>query len=60
LFSWNAARVCSEYFQYCERSVASGSMSRGHLDQSAAFLNDLCGYCGALTAAELKQRRIQT
>ncbi|MBL9083049.1 MAG: tyrosine-type recombinase/integrase [Planctomycetales bacterium] len=57
---WIVARVCSEYLQHCERSVISGSMSRGHRDQSIAFLNDLCGYCGALPVAELKKSHLQT
>lgn len=57
---WNLARVCSEYLQYCDRSVASGSMSRSHRDQSSAFLNDLCGNCGALTVPELKKSHVQT
>jgi integrase len=56
----NVARVCSEYLQYCERSVASGSMSRSHRAQSIAFLNDLCSYCGASPVAEVKKRHIQT
>lgn len=51
---WIVARVCSDYLQYCERSVASGAMSKRHHYQSAALLNDLCGYCGALKVAELK------
>jgi integrase len=58
--NWIVARVCSEYLQHCERSVASGAMSRGHRDQSIAFLNDLCSYCGALSVAELKKSHIQT
>jgi len=57
---WIVARVCSEYLQYCERSVKTGSMSRGHWDQSTAFLNDLCSYCGALSVSELKRSHVQT
>jgi len=57
---WIVARVCSEYLQYCERSVAAGSMSKSHRNGSVAFLNDLCGYCGALPVAELKKGHIQT
>ena len=57
---WIVARVCSEYLQYCERSVKAGSMSRGHRDTSVSFLNDFCGYCGALTVAELKKSHVQT
>lgn len=58
--AWIVARVCSEYLQYCERSAAAGSMSRGHRDQSVSFLNDLCSYCGALPVAQLKKSHIQT
>jgi integrase len=57
---WIVARVCSEYLQYCERNFASGSMSKSHRDGSTAYLNDLCGYCGALPVAELKKGHIQT
>jgi hypothetical protein len=53
---WIVARDCSEYLQYCQRSVAAGSMS-SHLNGSTAFLNDLCGYCRALLVAELKKSR---
>lgn len=58
--AWIVARVCSEYIQYCERSAAAGSISRGHRDQSVSFLNDLCGYCGVLPVAELKKSHIQS
>ena len=44
---WLVARVCSEYVQYCDRGMAKGSISRGHRDNSVAWLNDLCKYCGA-------------
>src|SRR5205085_1749607 len=57
---WIVARVCSEYLQYCERSVAAGSMSKSDRNGSIAFLNDLCGYCGALPVAELKKSHVQT
>ena len=57
---WLVARVCSEYLQYCERSLASGAMSRSHRDGSVAFLNDLCKYCGALPVAQLKKSHLQT
>lgn len=56
---WLVARVCSEYLQYCARRVKAGSMSRSHQEQSKAFLNDLCSYCGALSVTELKKSHIQ-
>ncbi|MCH7727831.1 MAG: tyrosine-type recombinase/integrase [Planctomycetes bacterium] len=57
---WIVARVCSEYLQYCERGLASGSISQGHCNNSVAWLNDLCEYCGALPVAELKKGHVQT
>lgn len=57
---WIVARVCSEYLEYCRRSVASGAVSKGYHQQSLAFLNDLCGYCGALKVAEFKKSHVQT
>ena len=56
---WIVARVCSEYLQYCERGVAKGSISQGHRDNSMAWLNDLCEYCGALPVAQLKKGHVQ-
>jgi len=57
---WLVARVCSEYLQYCERGVASGAISPSHCQAAVAYLNDLCGYCGALRVGELKKGHIQT
>jgi len=56
---WVVARVCSDYLQYCEHGVANGSISRGHRDNSVAWLNDLCGYCGALLVGQLKKGHVQ-
>ena len=56
---WIVARVCSEYLQYCEGGVAKGSISQGHRDNSMAWLNDLCEYCGALPVAQLKKGHVQ-
>jgi integrase len=57
---WLVAQVCSEYLQYCERGVASGAISKPHQAGAISYLNDLCGYCGALRVAELKKGHIQT
>ncbi|MDA1055947.1 MAG: tyrosine-type recombinase/integrase [Planctomycetota bacterium] len=57
---WNVARVCSEYLQYCERGVATASISKGHRDSAVSWLNDLCSHCGALPTAQLKKGHIQT
>ena len=56
---WIVARVCSEYLQYCERGLASGSISQSHWTNSKSFLNDLCGFCGALPVAQLKKGHVQ-
>jgi len=57
---WLVAKVCSEYLQYCERGVASNTISKGHYYNAVAWLNDLCGYCGALPVAELKKGHVKT
>lgn len=57
---WIVARVCSEYLQYCERGLANGTISRSHRDNTTAWLNGLCGYCGALSVSELKKGHVQT
>jgi len=58
--NWIVARVCSEYLLYCERGLANGNISKGHRDNTVAFLNDLCKYCGALPVAELKKNQVKT
>jgi integrase len=57
---WLVAKICSEYLQYCERGVANNTISKGHRDNAVCWLNDLCGYCGALSVAELKKGHIKT
>jgi integrase len=57
---WLVARVCSDYLQYCERGVASASISPGHRNSAKSWLNDLCSYCGAQPVAKLKKGHIQT
>jgi integrase len=56
---WLVAKVCSEYLQYCERGVASGTISTGHRDNAVSWLNDLCTYCGALPVSELKKGHVK-
>ncbi|MFH1919009.1 MAG: hypothetical protein ABIP48_03860, partial [Planctomycetota bacterium] len=56
---WLVVRVCSEYIQYCERGVASGTISEGHRNNAANWLNDLCSFCGKRPAAKLKKGHIQ-
>ena len=57
---WLVAKICSEYLQYCQRGVANKSLSENHCYNAAAWLNDLCGYCGALAVTELKKGHIKT
>jgi integrase len=57
---WVVARVCSEYIQYCERGVGSGTLSADHRATTVSYLNDLCKYCGALPIAQLKKTHIRT
>ena len=48
--AWLVARICSEYIQYCTRRIASGHMTKYHLESTVQYLNELCQYCGALPA----------
>ncbi|HEX4131534.1 MAG TPA: tyrosine-type recombinase/integrase [Pirellulales bacterium] len=57
---WVVARVCSEYIQHCDRSVAGGTMSRGHRDATVAYLNDLCRHCGTNKISKLKKHVVQS
>jgi integrase len=57
---WLVAKVCSEYIQYCERGVASGTISKGYRENTIWLLNDLCKFCGALPVAQLKKGHIRT
>lgn len=57
---WIVARVCSEYLQYCERSLSKGTVSAGHHRSAKSWLNDLCAYCGALPLSQLKKGHITT
>jgi integrase len=56
---WLVAKVCSEYLQYCQRGVAGGTISKGHLEGSKWVLNDLCRFCGALPVAQLKKSHVK-
>lgn len=53
------ARVCSDYVQYCEKGLLKGQISKSHRDNSVRWLNDLCGYCGALPVAQLKKGHVE-
>jgi len=53
------ANVCSDYLQYCERGLEAGSISKGHRDNSVAWLNDLCRFCGRRPVVRLKKAHIR-
>ena len=53
------AQVCSDYIQYCEKGLLKGQISKSHRDNSVRWLNDLCGYCGALPVAQLKKGHVE-
>ncbi|HTN76510.1 MAG TPA: hypothetical protein VL096_14725, partial [Pirellulaceae bacterium] len=55
---WIVARVCSDYLQYCERSLPKGTVSAGHHRSAKAWLNDLCAYCGALPLTQFKKGHV--
>lgn len=55
---WIVARVCSDYIQYCERGLATGSISKSHRDNTVRWLNDLCSDCGAQSVARLKKGHV--
>ena len=57
---WLVARACSEYLQYCQRGVTKGTISKGHRDNAAGWLNDLCSYCGGMPVAQLKKAHVQS
>lgn len=56
---WLVARVCSDYLQYCEHGVASGTLSAGHRTTAICCLNDLSGFCGALPASQLTREHVR-
>lgn len=56
---WLVARVCSDYLQYCERGVASGTISADHRATAVRCLNDLSGYCGALPVSQLTKDHVR-
>jgi integrase len=57
---WTVIKVCSDYIQYCKRGVANRTLSQSHHNGAVSFLNNLCTYCGALSATELKKGHVQT
>ena len=56
---WVVAKVCSKFIQYCETSVANGSLSEEYCDHVVRHLNQLCNYCGALPVAQLRKGHVQ-
>ena len=56
---WTVARVCSLYIDQCKNAYENGTGSFGQFDSANRYLNDLCGYCGAMRVAELKKGHIK-
>jgi len=52
------ARICSDYLQYCEQGLQKGTISKSHHSNSVRWLNDLCGFCGALPVCQLKKGHV--
>ena len=45
--------------QYCQHGAARRTLSEGRRDRAVRYLNDLCGYCGALPVGQLKKGHIK-
>lgn len=56
---WLVAKVCSRYIKHCEQRAANGAVGAEYRDEVVRYLNDLCGYCGALPVAELRKGHVQ-
>jgi integrase len=56
---WLVAAVCSRYIEYCEQRASTGSICGEYRDTVARYLNDLCGYCGALPVAQLRRGHVE-
>lgn len=51
---WTVARVCDIYLAHLHATAAAS-----WAEQVQGWLNDLCGYCGALTVTEFKRRHLR-
>ena len=56
---WTVAKVCSRYIEHRRQRAACGTLNDEYCDQVARYLNDLCGYCGAMPVAELRKGHVQ-
>ena len=56
---WLVARVCSRFIAYCQKRAERGTISQPYCSEITHYLNDLCGYCGALPVAELRKGHVQ-
>ncbi len=52
---WTVARVCEVYLTDLHQTATSGWAS-----QVQGWLNDLCGFCGALKVTEFKKKHLRT
>lgn len=50
--------VCSEFVTHCQQRAAKGAIGAEYRDEVSRYLNDFCGYCGALDVSELKKGHV--
>lgn len=55
---WLVAAVCSRFIEHCGRRAEIGGVGPEYRDEVARYLNDFCGYCGALSVAELRKGHV--
>jgi len=56
---WLVAKVCSRFIEYCQQRAGRGTISQEYCSEITRYLNDLCGYCGALPVAEFRKGHVQ-
>jgi len=53
------AEVCSRFIEHCQQRAMTGRVSTEYRDEVSRYLNDFCGYCGALPVNELRRGHVQ-
>jgi integrase len=53
------AGICSEYVESSQRRMAAGAINTEYGQAITQYLNEFCGYCGALPVTELKRGHVQ-
>ncbi|WP_166821978.1 tyrosine-type recombinase/integrase [Thalassoroseus pseudoceratinae] len=56
---WQVAKICSHYIDYCQQRAAAGTIRTEYHEEVVRYLNDFCGYCGALPVNELRKGHVQ-